>query len=208
MIVAFDIDGVIADFHEFFNQCINERFPEKAIPKGYRPTDWWYTEVLKPAEIKPALEQFQSMTNPWLDMEELPGAGQLRQHLATFAFRGIDVYYVTSRMKSNGGTTLSQTRTWLRRHGLTMANTSLIVVGSMKEKQKVYEACGISMSIDDNIESVQGAVSLHKHTACLLDQKWNKQSTLPRVTSVEEFCQAVLQNAAAGQLEWAPAPQQ
>ena len=135
MIVAFDIDGVLANFTKAFVQCINERFPEKALPEGYEPSNWWYTEVLTPEEIKPALAQFQSKNNIWLDMEELPGAAALRRHLATFAFRGIDVYYVTSRMKSQGGTVLAQTRTWLRRHDLTMANTSLIVMGSKKEKR-------------------------------------------------------------------------
>ena len=90
-----------------------------------------------------------------------------------------------------------------------MANTSLIVMGPKKEKRQVYEAIGVNMSIDDKIETVADCATLAGHTAYLLDQKWNRSdATLPRTTSVEEFCQAVLaQNFATSQQGSAQAPQ-
>lgn len=197
--IAVDVDGVLSCFTTSFINVINSIWPLK-IPPGYQPPNWNYTDKLSVNEMKIAWKRVLETKNIWVDEGPLPGVKGMKEMLHKFAEQDVSVYYVTHRPKTKGWSSLVQTNIWMEEYGLRKSNTSVIVVESSDVKAKVYEALGISYSIDDRPETVELCNMVKGHRAYLLDQSWNRDlpieiaDTIARVYSVTEFCGLVLED--------------
>lgn len=164
----------------------------------YSPKDFWYTEILKHDEIHTVLAETFKVPYLWQNLAPLNGTLELQKLLPSLK---ADVYYVTQRPKSPGGSSLEQTSYWLESFNLLKANTSVIVVTDSKRKREIYKALDIKFSIDDREDTVRDLFydpPVPDHQPFLLNQTWNKnyakhEDDLPRVNSVTEFLEKVIE---------------
>lgn len=173
-VISVDVDGVLSQFEHGWIKLVNKRFPEKNVPADFVPNDWSYSEILTPDEFKQLWPDVIATKYFW---ENLPAYGDNVRALGIF-LREMDhkynVYYITSRPDTKGGTALEQTRLWLRARRLYPEGSSIIVVRDPAEKEHMLRGIGAFASIDDYLPTVQRAMKIEGHHAWLLDRPWNR----------------------------------
>lgn len=195
MNVAIDIDGVLANFTRPFQATANSLYPGR-LEENYAPKDFWYTDRMSSVESLAALDSTLQIHNLWAKLEPLQGAVELRNLLHESHMNNVDIFYVTHRPKTPGMSALAQTNRWLVHNDLMRGNTTTIVVDKSQDKAHLYEILNIKFSVDDRPDTIQACRAIPDHRPYLLDCSWNVGDThLPRVKSVREFMQIVLDAA-------------
>lgn len=188
MRLAIDLDGVVANFTKRYGEIINKLYPG-AIPEGYDPPDWDWTDKLTPEMTKAAWEEIVRTSQFWLSLDTYPENAQAL-HAFINAYPSVEVYYVTARAETADYPVLLQTRWWLEQRGLMTYNTSIIRVEHGKDKGRVLRALAVDYSVDDNVDNVINSMNddpFGEHY--LLARSWNvaHQSVLRGALTLLDF---------------------
>lgn len=189
-------DGVVANFSRAFEQLLIELHGNKFPEKHWQPTDWDYTESgYSKEEMSAAWEALHKIDRFW---EAVPSYLDSIEAILNFfkdpaIFQDVEVFYVTKRAYSSGGSIMKQTTNWLVAKRVFWPNCSVISVPDGYNKPDIYKALGIHFSIDDYYENlpkrkitlVDGKI----HQAYLLERSWNKdyRKKYPKVLSVKNL---------------------
>jgi 5'(3')-deoxyribonucleotidase len=175
LVLTIDMDGVVSKFDHGFVKLINRVYPEKNLPEDFEPRDWGYSDVLKPEEFGALWEELKDTKNFWQNLQQYPENTRPLAYFLDETKRDCNVYYVTSRMDTKGGTALVQTKNWLRARSLFLDNCSLIVVHAAKHKNAMLHGLASQFSIDDYLPTVVSAHTIPNHEAWLMSRPWNEE---------------------------------
>ena len=198
--IMIDLDGVLAQFDPAPTEIANRLWPGK-IPTGYRPGDWYWSDVLNKKEWDAIWDEIIKTPDFWLSLSPYP------ESLIALSFYlgnenpGQVVYFITSRTETAGLSAQAQSERWLNRYGLFPRHdwlrygqrSRVIRVEHPSDKRKWVEDLNIGASLDDKIETVRDLQKIPGHAAFLMDRSWNRNLTgvKYRVNSMAEFLQSV-----------------
>jgi 5'(3')-deoxyribonucleotidase len=191
--ISFDIDGVLARFDKAFVAVINDLF-DKNLPADYSPNSWEYSEVLTLDEMDQAFKKIKTIRNFWHKLEHYDKNIDSLQRFLHDECHHYDVYYITSRMDTEGESALGQTAEWLIDRDLLLYNTSLLVVRDPKEKNHILRGLNVKFSIDDYLPTVIQSAAIPNHQAYLLNRSWNRTGRpddVPVVNTVREYLEEI-----------------
>jgi len=206
--IAIDCDGVLADFYFGFMAVANSIQPG-AFPVGYEPlvqqTDWEFEDVgvIDGPLVNKTWDVIRDkVENFWLSLPTYKKEVHALHQFLESAPNDVEVFFVTSRVPSQGLTVLAQTQKWLRRYKLLRLGSSVIVKPRGVKKSVIYEALGIACSVDDYWPNVPtGLVTIlgpkaEKHHGYLLARAWNEKhrTDLEVVNSLGEYFEKVVQH--------------
>lgn len=169
MRLAFDIDGVFADFSTAYANLLIEVDGKDRLPEGWRNnpelhTPVWYWErhygYSKEVEKNVWENHILKSKDFWYELEALPGAGETIHHINKLVQRGHDVYFLTHRM---GLKAKRQTEDWLNfiyddAGNLRGMDNPTVLLSS--DKTPILGALGINFYIDDKAETIVEASKL------------------------------------------------
>lgn len=182
LVVAFDVDGVLADFMGGCAVWARRMFGEKM---SVRPRKWDDSERIK---------QFIASPGSYL------GLGSLAAPLewARIAALHYDhyVYFVTSRNTAGrqNMTCQEQTARWLRGADPAMENIlpSVVCTGRAGSKLYALQHLKVDFYIDDNGDHVAHAVKgVPQTSSFLLRRPWNSSYKVPFVRRLSQFLDKV-----------------
>lgn len=147
LIIAIDIDGVLANFNSAFERLLNDlHATEITLPKS-GPSVWdWPTHYgWTPSQAHAAWEHIQENGEWWLDLDPTDWGTELLDTLIMLRHQDVVVYFVTARKPLS----LAQeaTTAWLEAHGFGMA--SVIVQPPGVSKAQIFAALGAKVVVDD-----------------------------------------------------------
>ena len=189
-IISFDIDGVLARFDRAFVALINDLF-DKNLALDYQPNSWEYEEVLTPAEMSQAFNRIKNQKNFWRNLKGYDNNIDSLQRFLHDEHKFFDVYYVTSRMDTEGESAFGQTARWLINYNLLLYNTSLLVVRDPGQKNHILRGLNVKCSIDDYLPTVIQSMAISDHQAYLLDRPWNQKNRPHDIKVVESVRQYI-----------------
>jgi hypothetical protein len=204
--ISVDVDGVLANFTAGFARVANTIEPG-TFPSDYdaliHQTDWNFEAIGVPkALVNKTWDMIRdNVENFWLSLSTFQKeAHELHQFLES-APNDVEVFFVTSRVPSQGLTVLAQTQKWLRRYKLLRLGSSVIVKPRGVKKEQIYETLGITCSVDDYWPNVPSGrwmdhVEEKWHHGYLLARAWNEKhrEDLEIVNSLEEYFEKVVQH--------------
>lgn len=180
MILALDIDGVLANFNlhcakKFIEITKEDRFPENWYmhPERLCPVwDWWFHWGYTEKQRKAVFAKMEKANPPfWYDLPIMPLVKDSLFCLNRRAmYHGDQVYFLTHRL---GDTAKIQTERWLYQYGL--AYPTVLIVAADK-KYTVLDALGADVFIDDKLETVRSAIG-HAKRVYLQDAPHNQLPT-------------------------------
>lgn len=191
MNIAFDVDGVLANFEKNVKMVSDEIFPGR-MPEGYVPQDWDYTDIFNKKDWNSIWDRIYQIPDFWQRQPEISEAVK-----ALKEFRMINkspIWFITSRQATGGISAKYQTQMWFLSRSLIGIGEldNVIAVSKPEEKRYWMELLNINVSIDDLGGTVARHNEIYGHKAYLLDQPWNKKDVLlPRVYSVKEFLEKI-----------------
>jgi len=206
--IAIDVDGVLADFYFGFMAVANGIQPG-AFPADYEPltqqTDWEFEDVgiVDGSLVNKTWDTIRDkVQNFWLSLPSYQKEVHALHQFLESAPNDLEVFFVTSRVPSQGLTVLAQTQKWLRRYKLLRLGSSVIVKPRGIKKSVIYEALDISCSVDDYWPNVPtGLVTIlgpkaEQHHGYLLARAWNEKhrEDLEVVNSLEEYFEKVVKH--------------
>lgn len=189
MKIAFDIDGVLADFSSAACEAIRE-LGINNLPGDYVHTIWNFDDVLAPGQWEEIVfPHMVSKENLWLSLPAFEDeVDSLREYIRDHG--DTDVCFITARPPSLGASATIQTQLWLAELELGMLGSEVYVTGrkSSEEKLAIIQGEKIKFFLDDSPGNVRICQGLADHRAFLLDRPYNQAAVdLPRVYSVAEF---------------------
>jgi len=175
MIIACDIDGVLADFNKGFAKL----FPNLDVPLD-SPTfppvwDWPEHYGAEPGTLLAAWKHIETSPTFWDDLDPEPGALDALEHLAA-AWEKHEIYFVTNRF---GATCKQQSINWLERQGMpdhhggiSLAPPQIerwdVIIPTPYTKAQIIEEIDADLFIDDRPDNFKGVRS---KTRCVLINK-------------------------------------
>ncbi len=187
MRLGIDVDGVLADFGRAFAEAANTIWPDR-FPPNYVPPDWDFGGM-SPADQKKVWAVIKRTPNFWSRLRPYSeNITALARTLIGATY--LDIWLVTSRVRTEGATIARQTEQWIRSCGVREGSNFLgiITVEDAKLKQEVYPAVGIEYSIDDYGPTVLECETLPNHHAALLSRPWNAEYNVKwRVDNLSQF---------------------
>jgi hypothetical protein len=138
--IAFDVDGVLADFRTAFHlaaeRCLGRAVPDAGDPKA--------AQALEHRDVKRVWEYVARTPNWWMTLTAYEPDQLARLYRRTRA-SGWEVFFVTNRPASAGDTVQFQTQSWIEQHGFYLPAV-LTVPGSRGE---VANGLRLDLLVDD-----------------------------------------------------------
>lgn len=177
MKIIFDVDGVFADFVRAFNEAALNIYPGCLENIDVVPTDWNWSTLLYPEQVKTVLDALPTVSNFWMRLRPYMNVESIFTGIKNLDLH--DIYFVTNRFDTPGISTSIQTRLWISEIlGLKRCQFSVVVVGSNPvAKAQFARAVGAQVSIDDKPENVRALAAVPGHQARLLTAPWNMAAT-------------------------------
>lgn len=186
MIVQFDVDGVLADFHKGFYKLGNAVYGAPLLTTADQKK-WNEWVGLDSKQISYLWSLVKKSGTWWTELEPLATPEEFRR--IEILSRNHDVYFVTSRP---GLLAKQQTEVWLFRQGI--ANPTVIM---SNRKGEVANTLGVQFAIEDKAENAWCIAWLSQAASFLLDWPQNRYdsafgaSQVKRVSTLGEFLDAV-----------------
>jgi uncharacterized HAD superfamily protein len=183
VIVACDVDGVLADFILAFTKLAHSLFGTP-ITRTVDHLSWDKFPGLTDDDVFETWEAIQESSEFWLGLEPLVGP-DVFSRIDQIERRGGRVYFVTAR---SGEYAKQQTEQWLRTFGIT--NPTVIVTTSKAETARVV---GATHAIDDKAGNAVAIQYMSTAKSYLLDRPYNRfdnsvvGTKIRRVMTVDEF---------------------
>lgn len=185
--VAFDLDGVLADFVSAFRPVLGVH--STAIPSRW---NWSDVEASKD-DVIAAWNRVQEMRDFYRNIPTLPGVSHLLAALIRGEFHKRRLLFITSRPPTKGLSVEGQAKIWLSRR-LGLLDPEVFACENSFHKLVVLREQKVSFYLDDFAPLVE----IGRHVCkgiYLLRQPWNQSDELaysiPAVWSVREFLEKV-----------------
>ena len=179
MRIGIDVDGVLSDTLV----AIHRKFPGWDTSKG------WYGGFTK-EQFDTVWDDAKNTENFWLNIPTVEG-------ISLYSMRELgdrhDLYFITDRFDTVGGSAVRQTLKWLMDKLLWAPPAGVIVA---KNKGPVASALGLHMFIDDkpqNCLDVRYCVPNCQVYLCDLPHNLNWRGDLPRVENFNAFAKLILE---------------
>lgn len=151
--IAVDLDGVVCDFVKIFSEYANKLFGDRCyvINDISKVKDWhwekWYPLTTK--EVNLVWDDIRKTTDFWtkLDVYNLQQWNYFVEKINSF--KHINVYFLTSRDKTNGSTVARQSADWLIKNGFKYP-----FVIETNQKEEFIKNLDIKFFIDDKAENL------------------------------------------------------
>lgn len=187
MRIVCDVDGVLANFVTGFNRLLSKVGPVY-VDDGFVPRQWsWAGDGIPAEQVQSAWDMVPETENFWLFLPPYPAADDLARLSRSY---GDDVYLLSSRVDTPGGSALSQTSAWVETIGCRGDRFSTIISIGARNKAAVAKAVQADVSLDDWTPNVRRLSKIAGHHAFLLDRPWNSKARdldPVRVASIGEF---------------------
>jgi len=166
MKVGFDIDGVLANFHDGFNAVLAEvggrPAPSKMGDNG--PEQWdWFTGDYTPEEISSAWARVKTSDKFWSSLEQTENMQRLISAWSNIPLRH-DIYFITHR---TGHEAKIQTENWLKSR---LGKRREITVLMSGDKAGIASSLALDLYIDDKPENVNSVAANRRD----LEQNYTK----------------------------------
>lgn len=194
MKISLDVDGVLANFTDAAWIILRD-LGHPVPPRGAEPTDWnWISWGATPDLMKKVFQVINDLPNFWTQSRPyLENVHALRNFL-TYTNTSQEVFFTTARALTRGLPVAVQTRAWLEKYDIwTPRNTfrnhlTILHVEKTASKAVLFQALGITHSVDDHGPTVMECEAVPGHTAVLLDRPWNQEyQPKHRVKSLADF---------------------
>ena len=182
MKVAIDIDGVIARWSERFIEFTNTLYNRNNNAEDITTWEFWTLD-----EIEMTKEEF-------LRGQDLFCQYRMWQTIETFEYAtdaltaidadGFDIYYLTSRPKGSERATLK----FILKNGIPFGNG--LIFCKSNEKAHIAGQLGVSVAIDDNVDTINSYVKAGIRSVALLhryNMKYLLNSYCSTVNNLKEF---------------------
>ena len=180
MLLAVDLDGVLADLGPGVARRIASRFGVRSHPSTWRAYDLRLLRLGVPeARLSAFLEETFADPSLYLEAPVVEGAAR---GLATVLRAGWEPVGLTAR----AGHLVDATRSWLARHGLPLSGVHHCPLG---EKATVAAALGVGASIEDN--PTEAELLAEVCDSWLLDRPYNRDQRLKACRRVVSWDDAV-----------------
>lgn len=157
MIIAWDIDGIISNFHYSFSITANDLFGTPIVEDinaviAYHWNDWH--ELTKEQVRLTWKEIDKNVENFWLSARPLVESSSFKR-LKELEITNNELYFITSRRNTAGKNALQQTTEWITNMS-GLSNFSVIIT---EKKGKVLDAIKADYFIDDLPSNIIEAVN-------------------------------------------------
>lgn len=188
--VMLDLDGVFADYTRAFLKIADEMF---GIFAEHGPvvtvTSWNFGDVgLSKEQVNAVFRETQARENFWEHLEPLIRPEDTRALQALVHDAGWEFYAITARYPTAGHSILVQTHRWLRR---ALGPEYAISVIPAENKADVCAVLEVDYAIEDSPVYSRELHEAGVHTT-IIDRPYNRDlkiPAIPRVATVEEFCE-------------------
>jgi 5'(3')-deoxyribonucleotidase len=174
LLIAVDVDGVLADFTYSARQMAKGLFGKPA--DDVVQTEWGFTSVgLTETEESILWKNIHQTPNFWYGLRRLPNTSLLPELVERH-----DVVFITNRMETGGDTACDQTTKWLINNFRILRPRVILA----SEKGPVIHRLGVDVFIDDKpsnlrqVREVSWSVAAGKYIELWLKTaEYNKEST-------------------------------
>lgn len=190
MKISIDLDGVLSDFFtDGVNRVAADLWPARNHPSNYLPDSYWWEDKFTKEEVHDILSEIKNIPEFW---STRPGYTENVQALREFLSveSNHEIYYVTSRIQTQGRPIALQTESWLIANHLWPDDNyhAIIPVAEPGLKRFVMADLGIQVSIDDHGTTVEECNQVKGHKAYVLDRPWNRDKDYgTRVFDLQQF---------------------
>lgn len=191
MTIGIDIDGVVANFAKRFSEVLRDIYGERVplITTGEQILAWHWEDWcgLTKDEVEKGWEKLARTENFWETLDILDDE-DFNALLSAYieSPKDLQIYFVTSRVRSKGNKVVAQTINWFLGKGLYNAQ-----VISSNEKHVVAKALHFQYFIDDKLETCMEVKFWNpKCQVYIMDYPYNRVETpipIKRVQYLREF---------------------
>jgi hypothetical protein len=172
--VAFDIDGVLADFRTAFQQASREAGITSTVPDTESPS----ADPLSSRDIKAIWDYVKRTPNWWIRLSAYE-PGQLVRLYELARLRKWEVVFMTRRPSTEGDPVQFQTQWWIEQHGFYYPAV-VTVPGSRGE---LANALRLDVIVDDQLLNCVDVVGGSTAKALLLQRETHDKSTQDHAVS-------------------------
>ncbi len=174
MIIALDLDGVLANWTDSYVRLITETSGRRLLPAPYTPATWHfdidagYTQD----ERRVAKRAMRASHDFWIDLDPLDNMETLRLMWPSLIFDH-DVYFVTNRV---GTDAKWQSERWLMLHlGDATIDTPTVLIARDNTKGAIAASLGADIFVEDRLDNARDIVTKSPKTRTyLLDYPYNR----------------------------------
>ena len=185
MIIGFDLDDVILDFHGVLHPYHNQRFGTNFQKEHF--TSWHVHEVwgCSKEDAADRILEFYESPEHW-EAQPMEGAVEGVKNLKQFH----DLHIITAKPEDLKERTLE----WLDKHfpsvfsGVHFANH--LGNGPRRSKGEITNELGIEIFVEDSLKNAED-VSSHGIPVLLFDSPWNQAEVEPPITRVRSWDEIV-----------------
>ena len=182
MILALDIDGVLADFITPFLKLLEARSGSGPIdPESITDPNFMHHPFLTKEIISQCMEAASYDPEFWRALMPLLSPGQWRS--LDRISRSHEVVFITHRWVRDSYDIHQITCDWLRRHGLTRP----VVHFTQERKSGLIRKLGIELFVDDRHENCEDVASATDAVVLMPHRPYNQAFNHPRVRRIHAF---------------------